>query len=512
MSESKSSSISLDVFSSQRRNSKVVYPYRIVRPLGKNSAINEKKQFELFLNDILENTECKIDHFVADNLKRASIKGCLCHSVAFPCEYCYSRGVPSKKSDNSMTQKNLILLKKKIKALSDREESNAQAFDALEAQLKKTEKDLKNPNRSHLVWPASTRNGESRTHENVLEIVNKIERQGPLTPEEAKGIKERSPLFKIPNFDIVRDSPAEYLHSVCLGTTKRITILTFNVGDNKQNKCNASQFNKLMESVKSTREFSRRIRELDFSVMKAQKYRNLQLFFFPIIIECLGPAKKLKKLWLLLTYIIRAAIIPTPEFRLLDLNVIEEAAKQFYELYEHLFGQNKCAYCIHVVASHIMEIRAHGPLTLTSAFGFEAFYGEIRQSFTPGSPSTLKQIFQKILLKRSLSYHCCQNSIYYAVKETPLECNNMIYVFQDGTHKMYKIIEVSENSVLCLKQGKYPAVFPELPHLNWGQIGIYKKGALSRETTTMMKKDISGKVLNVNNLLITCPNNILREK
>lgn len=223
--------------------------------------------------------------------------------------------------------------------------------------------------------------------------------------------------------------------------------------------------------------------------MKGQEYRNISLFFFPIIVnECIGDYPKEKKIWLQLGFMLRSCIIPTPEFRLLDVDVIHDTCKQFYCLYEALFGVENCTYNTHVFPCHLLEMRTHGPLTKTSAFGFEAFYGEIQNSFAPGTPSTLKQIFERILLKRKLSPHCCQNTIHFSARETPLKSNNLVYVFQDATHKMFKIIAVQEESLVCVKQGKFNYVFPDMPNLPWGKVGVYRKGALSNDTITIKKK------------------------
>lgn len=374
-------------------------------------------------------------------------------------------------------------------------------------------------NRSHIVWPSSTLNGEARTAPKMMEIVNKIEENGKLPPDEAKGVVGRSPLYMIPNFDIVSRVPTEYLHSTCLGVTKRTLELTFNVGDTrpritKRKLSDTKLFNKEMTQVKVFRECSRRNRALDFAVLKGQEFRNILLFFFTIVVSCIEQGEKERQLWLLFAYVIRACVLPEKEFKSVELQDIEDSCKRCYKLYELLFGNYNCSYNTHIVFGHLLEMRFHGPLTFTSAFGFESFYGEIRSSFTPGTPSTLKQIFQKILMKRSLAYHRCQNSIFYSDHETQLENNTLIYCFssKDRLHEIYKIYEVREEYVLAKKYGKYNQSFPETPTLNWAHVGVYKKGLLSDEKVKIMKENIDGKVMEVQNLFITCPNNILREK
>ena len=246
--------------------------------------------------------------------------------------------------------------------------------------------------------------------------------------------------------------------------------------------------------------------------MKGQEFRNIILFFFPIVLKCIPEGDKERKLWLLFVFMIRSCIVPQKEFSTIPDDEIRSACLKFYKLYEFIYGQLNCTYNTHIVCCHLLDMRVHGPLTFTSAFGFESFYSEIRQSFVPGTPCTLKQIFRKILLKRALSYHCCETSIYYSDHSTNSEDNSLIYCYKNLTHEIYRIVKVKKDSVICYKQGRFEHSFPELPSLNWSKVGIYKKGLITNDKVEILKENIHGKVLEIDNLFITCPNNVLREK
>ena len=514
MSESKSTSISLDVYSARMRKCRNVYPCRIVRPLGKHK-VDTKKQLSHFIQDILAN-DGKIEMYVADNLKRATGKDCLCHSSLYPCEYCFSRGVRHEvPSTNLKAKKQFKRIRQQLTSVSNEQGKNA--FSKIEQQINEAEKQLSNKKRSRIVWPASTSNGEPRTTEKIIRIVEKIEDNGGrIPPEEAKGVCGRSPLLSIPNFDMVRDSPTEYLHSVCLGVSKKLVELTFQVGETRQinmkrKPCNPAKYNERMSKIKVPKQSSRRVRELDFAVLKGQEFRNITIFFFPVIVECVEN-KPERVLWLKLAFIIRACVLPTNEFKNHLIEKITKLSDEFYVLYERLYGPQNCTYNTHVVLSHLIEMRAHGPLTYSSAFGFESFYGEIRNSFKTGTQSPLIQIFKKILFKRALSHHCCEATINYSAKETALQNDTLIYVYKDDKHLMYKIHEVKENSLMCYRQGKYKHAFSDVSNIEWSDVGVYKKGPISDESVEIMKKNVAGKLLLVENLLITCPNNVLREK
>ena len=455
-------------------NCKNVYPHRLVRPLGKYRGLNHQEQLRRFINDI-ELSEKNIVQFVGDNLKRAFAKLVLCHSSYYPCEYCFSRGVATS-----------IKLR----------DSNA----------KKTK----------ITWPYSTARGEPRTREKIEEILENIEE---LTPAEKKGILGRSLLMDVPEFDIVLDASAEYLHSVCLGVIKRTVELTFNVGEARPRKTKrplslATAFNALMSCFKNPREFSRRARSLDFAVLKGAEFRNFSLFYFPLIIECIEEGHEERDLWLYLGYIIRACILPSLEFRYVILSDLEAYCERAYKLYEKLFGSWNCSYNTHVVFSHLTEIRSRGPLTETSSFIFESFYGEMKKCYVPGTISPLKQILEKVFLKRILSNHCCEIPIHYSDHETALENDTLIYVWENNDHKMYMINElVNDDKLLCHPIYKEKYEFEELNNLEWHKVGLYKKGEIDTEQNVVIyKKNVTGKVVEVLNLLITCPNNVLREK
>ena len=126
--------------------------------------------------------------------------------------------------------------------------------------------------------------------------------------------------------------------------------------------------------------------------------------------------------------------------------------RAFYGLYESLFGAKNCTYTVHIVASHLLDMRVHGPLTETSAFNFESFYAELRRSFVPGTPDPLKQILQKVMMKRHLSLHTCSLPIHYSQKDTPLESNSMIYIYYNNEHQFFKICEITSSGTLILRE------------------------------------------------------------
>ena len=338
-----------------------------------------------------------------------------------------------------------------------------------------------------------------------------------MSRDEAKGIKGKSPLLELDYFDFVLSVPAEYLHLICIGVTKRLVELTFDVGENRprastRKLSSAVAFNSLMLVIKTPMEFPRRARKLDFAVMKGQEYRNIVLFYFILVVDCIEPQSLERKLWLIFSFMIRACTIPQNEFQCIDHNIISTCSHAFYKLYEKLFTVQNCTYNTHIVGCHMIGIRRHGPLPSTSAFGFENFYGEMRNAFTPGTASPLKQIMQQIFLKRSINFHSCKPIITFTNYETARECNNLIYTFIHKTYRFFKIEDIENESMHCREIEKEEAFFNETPNLKWENVGVFVEGEIKPEIHIIQKKDIAGKLIRVQNYLLTCPMNVMEEK
>ena len=519
VSECRSNVVSLDVYSFKMLNCRQVYPLKIIRQIDKK-AIDHREQLRLIIEDLLE-SDCKIAHYLADNLKRAIAKDCLNHASLFPCEYCFAKGgrieTVKMSIDKDKNRIQLSLINAKINELSGSNTNELKTLKIIQKELEVATK-KENSKKSHIVWPSTSMDQEPRTSQTVLQIAIRIENGENLTADEKKGVVRKSPLHDIPRFNFVLNVPVDYMHALCIGAGKRLIELTFNIGEirpriTKRKLSSTSTFNMLMMETKVPHEFPRRCRELLFSVMKATEYRNIIIFFFPYVLQCLEPAAKERKLWLYLAYMVRACVLPQKEFQPIPLSNIEECRKKYYFLYEELFGAANCTYNTHVVFSHIIEMRWHGPLTLTSTFPFENFYGEIRHSFVPGTQSPLKQMFKKILLKRTLENHSCSNKMYFSDHDTALECNTLIYTFVDLQHIMYKVIEHDKTSLKCHRIKVTRATFNEINrNFDWSQIGVYKESSMEQSVVNVQKSHVKGKVIRVGEHLFTCPKSILDEK
>lgn len=467
-----------------------------------------------------------IQAFIADNPMRSFLRNSLQHSAKFACEYCFECGISFTNTNENEIRFLLEQIQQQKAQIQEKIDNLGASSDTVQLEtlntvlnhLNDAEKIAKkNKKCSHIVWPASTFNGEKRTKEKIIEIVEDIESGQELTNLEKKGIKGRSPLLDIDYFDYVHSLPTEYMHLVALGVVKRMLELSFSVGETrsritKRPLTPPTIFNEGIMKVKLFKECSRRARKLDLSVMKAQELRNILIFFFPLVTKGLQGNEKEIKVWEMLAFMIRACILPEDEFANVNVNHIKYCQRFFYINYQQLFGKKNCTYSIHIVSSHLLQMRILGPLTETSAFRFENFYAELRKSFQPGTVSVVKQMLQNIMLKRIISKHVCKEKIYLREKDTPLECNSLIYVYENSNHIVYKIKKINNNQLICNQLGNHEITMPCTNMLNWSTVGVYRKGGLSSVDVIVNRKNVAGKVIIVENYLITCPENILREK
>lgn len=534
--ESRSSTVSTDIYSLTFKNCQKVYPIKLIRPINKFKPDNQNHLRELLQDINLNNT--KINNVICDNPKRSFIKMVMNSNATFGCDYCEAPAVHVQnvkkaeeiKKKYSILQENIIAQIDLLHSTPGHS-SNIKKIESLNKALKSIDVDqkaeLKKNSSTHLCWPHSTSNGNLRTNENINEIVMQIEASDhPLDRDITKGIVGKSLLSDQEGFDLVNDVPAEYMHSGCSGVTRRLTELTFKVGqvrlrNTKRKLSDPKQFNALIRNVKSPFEFGRRCRNLDFAVYKASEFRNLILFFFTLVLQCIPKEfAKERRCWLQLAFILRACVLSNEEFDKIRKTTINSLSQGFYKNYEKVYGPNNCTYSIHIVSCHVLQIRGDQPITARSAFIFENFYAEMKNLFCPGTRSPLKQVLKNCYLKRQLQPHCCQNPIKYS-KMPPIENinigkenNHSVYILdEEYGHCMYNIIEENnDNTFTCTKQGKYEVEFDELKSLKWSQVGVYRLGPTCDEPVRVLKKDIAGKVIHVDNYLMTCPNNILREK
>lgn len=260
-------------------------------------------------------------------------------------------------------------------------------------------------------------------------------------------------------------------------------------------------------------EFGRRGRKLDFKVMKGEEFRNLVLFFWDFVILSIENGLQERKLWLVYTFQVRAYVLPDEEYKNVSQNELAICNEKFLFLFEAVYGISNASYNIHMMC-HLKEIRSQGKLTDTSTFAQESYYGEMRNSYVTGTCSTGKQIITNAYIKRQLPHNSCRKRILYRAKETSRTCDRYFYIHANGTYKFYAIKKENEDGTLvCTRIGKRLYNPPETiaENLSWNTIGVFKFSTFTENEIIIKRSEVTGKAIIVNNIIMTCPTNVLQE-
>lgn len=94
VAETKSTAVSMDVYSIKFNGCRDVFPIKIIRPICKNQ-LDLQEQFSLVLNS-LTSFNLIIQALVGDNPKRSFFRNSMQHSARHGCEYCFKSGVSFK--------------------------------------------------------------------------------------------------------------------------------------------------------------------------------------------------------------------------------------------------------------------------------------------------------------------------------------------------------------------------------------------------------------------------------
>ena len=247
--------------------------------------------------------------------------------------------------------------------------------------------------------------------------------------------------------------------------------------------------------------------------MKGEEFRNLLLFHFPHVISSIEHGPNEQKIWLVMVFQVRAYVLPDNEYQHVSENELAICNEKFITLYEMVYGMNNASYNVHMVC-HMKEIRSQGKLTDTSTFPQESYYGEMRNSYVTGTCSTGKQLLQHAYLKRQLPHSKRRRSLRFRDKKTSRTDDTLIYIFENGAYKFYKIIKIqNDGQYMCHRIGKrqFEPQETAVEKLKWETVGVFKFAAFTNQEITLSRNQISGKAIIVKDLIMTCPTNVLQE-
>lgn len=232
-----------------------------------------------------------------------------------------------------------------------------------------------------------------RTHEQtMIHAEEKIKKN-------KKGIKRKSILCDIPDYNIVKNLDVEWMHCVPLGVVRQFANLFFDSSNSHEKFYFGDKINEVdsyISSLSPTSDMSRTPRGMKDRVhMKAHEWVAFLLAYsLPILSMCL-PTKHVKH-WALLvdgiSILTKKSIMPS------EIIYADKCLKEFILGVESLYGENYMSFNLHLLAHLAPSVENWGPLFTHSAFIYEDFNQTIENSVKSAN-GVLIQICDSFRLK-----------------------------------------------------------------------------------------------------------------
>ncbi len=455
----KSSSDTLNVMGIQFKECRQVYIPHI-----RFAKKHESKDITKFLDPFID--ECialgvKVDFFLADAPMRAFIKCIKGHAGRHSCENCEAEGE--------------VIARK-------------------------------------VCYPPSQMNKRCRTHQRWIDFVQDLESQQEeptSSTTNVKGITGRTPLLRLPEFDIIKQCPPDPFHRDWLGIV-RSSLWRHTVGLNKGGVMNkrgqriCRRISDVYRKINLPSEFSHRSRPIDYANFKGHEWKSMTISCLWEICDVVKDEheQQTAHVWLLFVYLVMIYNGPTWARKSLGDNQLRFLHDVLYEEFAEEFGQSACTFNWHGF-SHMPAIAEYGRPEELSTEPYESAYGRVKYAYHPGTRNVGLQIARNMLLRcidHVEGVHCKKT---LRIKERSGEVRNDDSIVIDDTFNYYSVIATSGDLVFGREMKKKTWKCPHDRNLDMDLIGIYKFKKLSDQVTTLKRDMIKGKgVLTERKLLI----------
>ena len=385
-------------------------------------------------------------------------------------------------------------------------------------------------NKQVYTFESLANNVRRRTHERAAHIFANLELLQSLTKKETDklrlGYREPIPsLLRLPSFDLIKDVPIDCLHCLFAGVVKKLLYCTFktpmanNVASNR--KVQLEQLLEQAAKVKLPSEFSRSLVGDPFRY-KALQYMCLSIIAFPLLFRLLinptdqywpldSSAVERVALWMRMCYLLRATMMDNKDFEVIEAkkrsqrsdagkHSLLDIQHRWYIQVQHQFGKGVCSYNIHLMGSHLLEIRMMGSMTKTSAFPFESFYGYLIKKTATGARHIGKQALVNSFLAVNWDHHSCQHKLKFNLKRNKAIAQDYL-IYDRSTLDFYALVSQTEGNLyraVKVKKSLYRpfSQFPQehvLDVLDWELLAVYKYDGEEEDEVTINTSDIDCK-------------------
>lgn len=219
-----------------------------------------------------------------------------------------------------------------------------------------------------------------------------------------------SVLELIPNVDMIKHFPLDYMHLVCLGVVKKMIV---NLWLNGKPPCKLSfhQASKISESILSQienipKEFNRKPRSLnDAKRWKATEFRMFLLYVGPVVLKNNIDSDKYKHFISLHYSMMLLSSYKSHD----DIEYAKELLKYFVKSFIILYGAENVSHNIHNLLHISDDVKHFGPLDSFSAFPFEN-HMQYFKKFVRKGEKPLQQIVKRINEQDCVNITCKSES------------------------------------------------------------------------------------------------------
>ncbi len=360
-------------------------------------------------------------------------------------------------------------------------------------------------------YPRTELHHPRRTHARWIMFLEDLEdqRKTARNTGDVRGITGRSPLLRLPGFNIVHQAPSDPMHRDWLGVVRN-NLWRNTVGVGKSGLMNAKgkritdAVNKVYLACRLPQEFTHKSRDIDHANFKAQEWKCLAMTCFPAICDIVNEewGHQLAHVWCLFAYLIFIHYGPSGPREQLGKETLQQLHELLYDEFEDEFGASACTFNWHAF-SHLPDVSEFGSPMDMSTENFESAYGLVQQSFAPSTRNRGLQIVRNMLL-RSINHnegiHCAHNLI---VEPTVAGLRHDDSIVIDENLKFYKVQKVIGDEVIVFSMDTADWSCQHDPTLQWSLTGVKRYMGLIEREQKLLRSDIRGKgVLTDKNVLI----------
>lgn len=224
----------------------------------------------------------------------------------------------------------------------------------------------------------------------------------------------KSPLLRL-KIGMVSDFPNDYMHSVCLGVTKK--ILNLWIGAQKSTllvKLNAQSVSTISKRLASLKpyfpvEINRKPRKdpiHDLPRWKATEFRSFLVYVGPVVIKGIVDPSIYEHFLLLHCAI--TILLSEYHIKNIGLNLARELLENFVKHSKKIYGIEFLVYNVHSLIHLTDDVEIYGPLDNFSAFPFESNFSDFKTYIrSPHKP--LQQIVRRIQEQTHSDKIICDN-------------------------------------------------------------------------------------------------------